>query len=690
VRYTLTFQEFETEAEVDFLYVYAGSSVDSPLLGAFTGKALPPSLTSSGHDLYLQFTSNDNGQAVGFRADFACSGTPLEYWRPTTVATKLPLGVPTELTTLQSQRTACLSDVLLSVQCCADAELSCTNARVMGIGLSKHQLRGSLPEQLGLLGALRSLKLHDNFLTGTFPSSLGKLHLLQELQLGHNQFAMQARADLSKMLGGMLQLQTLDLGMSNEVQDLSQSIILPAPPLNCRVGEPCGFTLSTRTAAALPLPHGGLQIRVRKADMTYDIRHMTDMLCTDQMDGGYDCQLPQSWTAVRGDFDFIVSSDGEEFVPIRTVTDPTTGVVSTQDSYQRLAVLVAPIECTAAHSHPDGEGAMCVCEAGYYRRGTTAGSYSCEHCDRGQEPVEGGARCSLCVPGKYSASGEGCAVCPPGNEPNLLSGADSCTQCGGQSVSEHGDQCTKCEADQVSDPSRTACVCPVGLYNSSRYGGNTMQCVPKNLRGGGSLTLSSCVSCEGLPCVKCTARLELVPGWSTTGSDSPWIVFGCPFQHACLNMPNGPRCATGHTGVLCAECEPGYGLTGSECVECQATVHRWYIATVFLGVVVALGLVVYLWWRYQQDESKDKCGGELAMQLTDNPLQTYAQRRSSRGSLSGRTAERRSNAFLVVRVLYQPARILVGYIQARGAVAFVHRHPVILFLTMSHHNLRRL
>jgi Leucine-rich repeat (LRR) protein len=110
-----------------------------------------------------------------------------------------------------------LSDVLLSVQCCADAELSCANARVTGIGLSKHQLRGSLPEQLGSLGALRSLKLHDNFLTGTFPSSLGKLHWLQELQLSHNQFAMQARADLSKMLGGMLQLQTLDLGMSNEV-----------------------------------------------------------------------------------------------------------------------------------------------------------------------------------------------------------------------------------------------------------------------------------------------------------------------------------------------------------------------------------------------------------------------------------------------------------------------------------------
>jgi hypothetical protein len=183
------------------------------------------------------------------------------------------------------------------------------------------------------------------------------------------------------------------------VQDLGKSIILPAPPLACRVGEPCGFALSMRTAAGLPLPHGGLQVRVRRAERT------GNALCADLMDGGYDCQLPQSWTAVQGDFDFIVSSDGEDFVPIRTLMDPTTGVVSTQDSYQRLAVLVAPIECTAAHAHPDGVGAQCVCEAGYYRRGTTAGGYSCEHCDRGQEPALGGARCSLCVPGKYSATG---------------------------------------------------------------------------------------------------------------------------------------------------------------------------------------------------------------------------------------------------------------------------------------------
>ena len=82
--------------------------------------------------------------------------------------------------------------------------------------------------------------------------------------------------------------------------------------------------------------------------------------------------------------------------------------------------------------------------------------------------------------------------------------------------------------------------------------------------------------------------------------------------------------------------------------------------------MAALGLVVYLWWWYQQDQSKEDGGGELAMQLTDNPLQPHGQKRSPRGSLSARAAERRNNALLTVRVLYQPARIMVGYIQVQN------------------------
>ena len=51
----------------------------------------------------------------------------------------------------------CLANMLLSVQCCADTESDCANARVIGLGLSGQQLRGTLPMALGRLGALPSL-----------------------------------------------------------------------------------------------------------------------------------------------------------------------------------------------------------------------------------------------------------------------------------------------------------------------------------------------------------------------------------------------------------------------------------------------------------------------------------------------------------------------------------------------------
>ena len=53
----LTVTDYDTEANVDFLAVFDGSSTAAPLLGRFSGSELPPTLTSSGSELYLHFTS---------------------------------------------------------------------------------------------------------------------------------------------------------------------------------------------------------------------------------------------------------------------------------------------------------------------------------------------------------------------------------------------------------------------------------------------------------------------------------------------------------------------------------------------------------------------------------------------------------------------------------------------------------
>eukprot|EP01046_Picozoa_sp_COSAG06_P007074 COSAG06_NODE_340_length_17187_cov_578.135475_2_plen_478_part_00 len=68
--YTLTFDEFETEAAVDFLRVYDGPSADAPLVAELSGKAIPAPIVSTGRTLYLHFHTNDNTAAVGFRVSF--------------------------------------------------------------------------------------------------------------------------------------------------------------------------------------------------------------------------------------------------------------------------------------------------------------------------------------------------------------------------------------------------------------------------------------------------------------------------------------------------------------------------------------------------------------------------------------------------------------------------------------------
>eukprot|EP01045_Picozoa_sp_COSAG04_P001345 COSAG04_NODE_44_length_31776_cov_9.320769_2_plen_1968_part_00 len=233
--YTLTFDEFLTEQDVDLLSVYDGGSSEAPLLGQFSGKTVPAPITSSGRSMYLRFAANDNSVAVGFIVSFSCAGTPVEYWKPADVATPLTIGAPPVNHT--RRQTECLSDVLLSVQCCADAKKSCATARVTEMGLSGSSLRGFVPSEIGNMGALRSLKLStkprpseyaetgsnscmlsdDNFLTGTLPFALGRLHLLRELQMSHNQFDMQDRETLSAILGGMMHLRTLDIGMSKSM-----------------------------------------------------------------------------------------------------------------------------------------------------------------------------------------------------------------------------------------------------------------------------------------------------------------------------------------------------------------------------------------------------------------------------------------------------------------------------------------
>ena len=591
---------------------------------------------------------------------FACSGEPVEYWKPSDVATPLIMGETVGGLAAGSLQPACLDSVLMSVQCCADAATDCANARVIGLGLSGQQLRGSLPDAIGRLGALNSLKLHDNFLTGTFPQSLGRLHWLRELQLSHNQFEMQARDSLSEILGGMLYLSTLDLSMSDEKEDLDKSVIRPAPPLDCRVGEPCEFMLSTRTRLGLSLPHGGLSVAVQ----TGSSPHVNTQLCADQINGSYACTLPSAWVAAEGEFDFVLLADSQEFEPIRTLVDPTTGTSSTVATYSSLMVMVAAIQCHEDHSYPKhADGSECVCEEGYYRREIGGGGWSCERCGGGFEPASEGTRCEACAFGKYSPDGERCQLCDPGYEPNAQTSADSCQVCDESSTSPAGVQCSNCPPDQQADASRTACVCPINMYNSSLRGGKLVRCIPQGLHGDDQTAPAVCVACGDLECVECGASgLAIRADFAIAQTDqTPWLVFSCPFEGAC--EPD-QMCKTGTTGLLCAVCEAGYGLDQHNCVECSATNSNPYTAAALLATVCVLVALVYLWRR------RNRAAGrvdhiDLTEGLTANPLQDSPEsiRASASSGKVAAVAQKTTNLYTLTRVVYQPVRIIVGYIQ---------------------------
>ena len=66
----LTFFTFNTELDMDYLYVYDGGSSSSPLIGPYSGTSLPSPITSSSNKLHVRFTSNASARRRGFRASY--------------------------------------------------------------------------------------------------------------------------------------------------------------------------------------------------------------------------------------------------------------------------------------------------------------------------------------------------------------------------------------------------------------------------------------------------------------------------------------------------------------------------------------------------------------------------------------------------------------------------------------------
>ncbi|XP_063029445.1 CUB and sushi domain-containing protein 3 isoform X1 [Melospiza melodia melodia] len=73
-RIHLSFNDFDLESQFDFLAVKDGDSVDSPIIGTFTGAEVPSHLTSNGHILRLEFQADHSMSGRGFNITYNTFG----------------------------------------------------------------------------------------------------------------------------------------------------------------------------------------------------------------------------------------------------------------------------------------------------------------------------------------------------------------------------------------------------------------------------------------------------------------------------------------------------------------------------------------------------------------------------------------------------------------------------------------
>jgi N-acetyl-anhydromuramyl-L-alanine amidase AmpD len=73
---TVNFTQFDLETNWDYMYIYDGATVNSPLIARYTGTSGPGTITSTGSSLLLDFRSDCATVNPGWTANFTSNATP--------------------------------------------------------------------------------------------------------------------------------------------------------------------------------------------------------------------------------------------------------------------------------------------------------------------------------------------------------------------------------------------------------------------------------------------------------------------------------------------------------------------------------------------------------------------------------------------------------------------------------------
>lgn len=81
---TLNFSQFDLESNWDYLYIYDGNSLSSPLIGTYTGTTSPGTITSSGGSLLVELRSDCATNNAGWAATWTSNAPVVDVTPPTT------------------------------------------------------------------------------------------------------------------------------------------------------------------------------------------------------------------------------------------------------------------------------------------------------------------------------------------------------------------------------------------------------------------------------------------------------------------------------------------------------------------------------------------------------------------------------------------------------------------------------
>jgi hypothetical protein len=225
----------------------------------------------------------------------------------------------------------------------------------------------------------------------------------------------------------------------------------------------------------------------------------------------------------------------------------------------------------------------------------------------------GEGTCQFCATPTYSTGGAASCAAHPDNcvelNPSFVPGTGDRSACNIQSkcpagkhiVQGAGALCEDCAAGTYADePNADACkpcgspaaYCPAGAVKPTKVQRGYVS-LPRSAPADRRYAIGQCPP-QGLDCLDGIAHIQSGYWMSPTASITATTeVNKCLRADSCTaSTGTAIKCASGHTGLLCGVCEPGYGKAAGSCILCPpaGASHLLALAFVLTGACVALTL----------------------------------------------------------------------------------------------------